>query len=169
MENTNKKNALIELVVNAQNGYVRDRKHEKVAVWELKQAIIDCFDADNHMPIAYAVGNWMVCAGYAVMNRTDFELLAIAERVVAFCVNGIHITAKNRNGDARADVFSSTRVRAACYRAIECDFAVNVRKDEDKPVVKPAKEKKPTAKEARIVRIMEKFGCDRATAEEMAV
>jgi len=162
--------ALADLISNAQNGYVRDRKHEKVAVWELKQAIIDNFATDNHTPIVLALGNWMVCTGYAVGNRSDVELHAIADRVIAFCVNGVHVTVKNNNNNARADVFSSGRVKAACYRAMQCDFAINVRKDENKPTVKAsANSGKVTKKEQRIVRIMEKFGCDRATAEEMAV
>ena len=161
---------LADLIANVQNGYVRDRKHEKVAVWELKQAIIDNFGSDNHAPIVIAFGNWMVCAGYSVMNRSDVELYAIVDRVIAFCVNGTHITVNNKNHNARADVFSSGRVKAACYRAITCDYKMNVRKEEEKPSVKvSANNGKVTKKEARIVRIMEKFGCDRATAEEMAV
>ena len=167
---TTKNVTLAELIANVQNGYVRDRKHEKVAVWELKQSIIDNFASDNHTPIVLAMGNWMVCTGYNVLNRSDVELHALADRVIAFCVNGIHITTKNAQNNARADVFSSGRVKAACYRAMQCDFELNVRKEEEKPTVKVTdKTGKVTKKEARIIRIMEKFGCDRATAEEMAV
>ena len=167
-KNGGKTNMFAELIANAQNGYIRDRKHEKVAVWELKMAIAEHFPKNNHAPIVLALGNWMVCAGYAIMNYSDAEFYALADRVIAFCVNGIHITAQNKQGNARADVFSSARVKGACYRAVMCDFDLNVRKEENKPVVKASKAK-TSKKEERIIRIMDKFGCTREVAEEMAM
>ena len=159
---------IANLVTDLQNGYIRDRRHERRAAWEVKEAILQQFNSDNHTPITLAIGNWMVCAGYAVMNRTDVEFYAITDRVMALCANGTHITKMNKQNNAAVGVFSTARVLASLYRAIEGDCKVYARKDENCPTVKEAK-KATSKKEARIVRIMEKFGCDRKTAEEMAV
>ncbi len=105
------------------------------------------------------------------MNRSDSEFMAIADRVVAMAANASHLTVKNIKKDAAMQVFSSNRVKAALYRSVMGDVTVSARKEEARPEVKATATtaKKASKKEERVVRIMEKFGCSREVAEEMAV